>query len=68
MLRGMCFVLYTVKCTVGGDIWRGYVLHYIRYKPEGGFFRSIDFSFYLFNQFDWPKMTFTEFTFIDFTA
>ena len=27
------------------------------YVPEGGFFRSIDFSFYLFSPFDWPKMT-----------
>ena len=65
----MCSALYTVKCAVGEDIWRGYVphyilegvyvLHYIRYIyiPEGGFFRSTDFSFYLFNQFDWPKMT-----------
>ena len=24
--------------------------------PEGGFFRPTDFSLYLFNQFDWPKM------------
>ena len=36
-VKGMCSALYTVKCTVGGDIWRGYVphyipvLHYIRY-------------------------------------
>ena len=25
------------------------------------FFRSTDFSFYLFNQFDWPKITCTEY-------
>ena len=31
---GMCSALYTVKCTVGGDIWRGYVPHYIL---EGGY-------------------------------
>ena len=31
---GMCSALYTVKFTVGGDIWRGYVPHYI---PEGGY-------------------------------
>ena len=30
----MCSALYIVKCTVGGDIWRGYVPHYI---PEGGY-------------------------------
>ena len=31
-------------------------------------FRPTDFSFYLFNQFDWQKMTYTIFTFIDFIA
>ena len=28
-VNGVCSALYTVKCTVGGDIWRGYVPHYI---------------------------------------
>ena len=32
--RGMCSALYTVKCTVGGDVWRRYVPHYI---PEEGY-------------------------------
>ena len=41
MKGGMCSALYTVKCTVGGDIWRGYVPHYI---PEGG--RKIQMSEY----------------------
>ena len=46
--------------------WWGYlegnVLHYIRYSiPEGFFFRSADFSFYLFNQFDWSKMAYPEY-------
>ena len=31
------------------------------YIPEGGFFRLTDFSFYLLNQYDWPKMTYTEY-------
>ena len=30
----ICSALYTVKCTVGGDIWRGYVPRYI---PERGY-------------------------------
>ena len=40
-------------------------MHYIRYiylkGGGGGGFRSTDFSIYLFNQFDWPKMTYTEY-------
>ena len=82
-LRGMCSVLYTVKLKFGGGIsfgrgegGGGFVPYYI---PEGGYvphflpkgrilFMSTDSSFYLFNQFDWPKLTYTEFTFIAFTA
>ena len=33
-MKGVCSALYTVKFPVGGDIWRGYVSHYI---PEGGY-------------------------------
>ena len=43
--RGGCSALYTVKCTVGGDIWRGYVPHYI---PEGGDMFCIIFDIYIY--------------------
>ena len=56
---------------LGGGGGGGFIPYYI---PEGGYvpyfftrwenlFRSTDSSFYLLNQFDWPKMTYTEFTF-----
>ena len=67
---GMGSALYTVKLKFGGDIctvlytWRGICSVFFSWWDI--LFRSSDSSFYLLNQIDWPKMTYTEFTFIAF--
>ena len=72
-----------LKLKFGGDIWGGFVPYYIPeggcvpyFFPDRRFYSGqqilhfviVTHEFYLLNQFDWPKMTYTEFTLIAFTA